>query len=88
MSAVNMLLPEWKTPLVATRGVGNYEVAPFVMYATGSRIYSLSLNLFTSSFIEVLEAFQVDLTLRNMEITGFGREDGIVIGWQNLLVRF
>ncbi len=43
MSAVNMLLPEWETPLVATRGVGNYEVAPFVMDVTGSRIYSLLL---------------------------------------------
>ncbi len=41
------------------------------MYATGSRIYSLSLNLFTSSSTEVLEAPQVDLTSRNMEITGF-----------------
>ena len=189
--AVNMLLPEWETPLVATQGVGNYEVAPFVMdatgapifydtknkrllwhymwnwgglhqlsspeadisqfdcdhigehmemlccgnqseqgnywmlmkdtstgklyiykykfvdqkftsvlrkeigagiaphlaeaiafaanddfpdvlmYATGSRIYSLSLNLFNSSSTEVLEAPQVDLTSRNMEITGF-----------------
>lgn len=37
--AVNMLLPEWETPLVATQGVGNYEVAPFVMDATGAPIF-------------------------------------------------
>lgn len=37
--AVNMHLPEWENPQVATQGPGTYEVAPFVMDAKGTPIF-------------------------------------------------
>lgn len=48
----------------------NNDFSDILMYAVGKQVYSLSLNMLDGNTSSLLEAPQVDLTDKNMEITG------------------